>query len=137
MEQQGVVFDVTGNKSYSPGGAYHGLSSPDGLGVVSKLIIPCFAIVFAGKDASRALAKSSVKAEDAVPKWSDLSDKEKGVLNDWYTKLSRSPNSNFKSIVILINGRPGAFYELGSLSSANATTLLGRFLVLPTSRPYR
>lgn len=25
MRKQGVVFDVTGNKSYAPGGAYHGL----------------------------------------------------------------------------------------------------------------
>lgn len=47
------------------------------------LIILCFLIVFAGKDASRALAKSSVKPEDAIAKWDDLGEKEKGVLNDW------------------------------------------------------
>lgn len=41
-------------------------------------------IVFAGKDASRALGMSSVKPEDVSPKWEDLSDKEKGVLEDWY-----------------------------------------------------
>ena len=40
-------------------------------------------LVFAGKDASRGLAKSSVKLEDAVPEWHDLDNKEKGVLNDW------------------------------------------------------
>lgn len=53
---------MTGNKSYLPGSSYH---------------------VFAGKDASRGLAKSSVKPEDAVPEWEDLDEKEKGVLNDW------------------------------------------------------
>jgi hypothetical protein len=40
-------------------------------------------LVFAGKDGSRGLAKSSVAPADAVPQWSDLSEKEKGVLNDW------------------------------------------------------
>ena len=40
-------------------------------------------IVFAGKDASRGLAKSSVKPEDAVPEWHDLDNKEKGVLDNW------------------------------------------------------
>ena len=40
-------------------------------------------LVFAGKDASRGLAKSSVKLEDAVSEWHDLDNKEKGVLNDW------------------------------------------------------
>ena len=40
-------------------------------------------LVFAGKDASRGLAKSSVKPEDAVSDWHDLDSKEKGVLNDW------------------------------------------------------
>lgn len=39
--------------------------------------------VFAGKDASRALGMTSTKAEDVSPNWKDLSDKEKGVLNDW------------------------------------------------------
>lgn len=40
-------------------------------------------IVFVGKDASRGLAKSSVKPEDAVAEWEDLSDEEKKVLDDW------------------------------------------------------
>ena len=45
---QGTVFDVSGNKSYGPEGSYK---------------------VFAGKDASRALAQSSLKAEGmrAIP----------------------------------------------------------------------
>ena len=48
--------------------------------------VPVFKFVsldFAGRDASRALAMSSTKLEDAVPKWDDLGNKEKGVLNDW------------------------------------------------------
>lgn len=40
-------------------------------------------VVFAGKDGSRGLAKSSVSSVDAVPQWSDLDAKEKGVLEDW------------------------------------------------------
>ncbi|CUS08667.1 unnamed protein product [Tuber aestivum] len=69
---KGIVFDVSNNRSsYGPGGSYH---------------------VFAGKDASRALAKSSVKPEDAIAKWDDLGDKEKRVLNDWYTFFSKRYN---------------------------------------------
>jgi membrane-associated progesterone receptor component len=48
--------------------------------------------VFAGKDASRALAKSSLKAEDCVAEWSDLPENEKKVLNDWYTFFSKRYN---------------------------------------------
>jgi membrane-associated progesterone receptor component len=45
--------------------------------------------VFAGKDASRALATSSLKPEDARPEWADLDDTAKGVLNDWFTFFSK------------------------------------------------
>ncbi|RGP68128.1 cytochrome b5 [Fusarium longipes] len=68
---KGKVYDVTGNKAYLPGASYN---------------------VFAGKDASRALAKSSTKPEDALPEWQDLDDKEKGVLNDWITFFSKRYN---------------------------------------------
>ncbi|CAF3563779.1 hypothetical protein SNK03_003525 [Fusarium graminearum] len=68
---KGKVYDVTGNKAYLPGASYN---------------------VFAGKDASRALAKSSTKQEDALPEWQDLDDKEKGVLNDWITFFSKRYN---------------------------------------------
>ncbi|KAK7415373.1 hypothetical protein QQX98_005912 [Neonectria punicea] len=68
---KGKVYDVTGNKAYQPGGSYN---------------------VFAGKDASRALGKTSTKPEDARPDWQDLSDKEKGVLNDWVTFFSKRYN---------------------------------------------
>ncbi|KIN06372.1 hypothetical protein OIDMADRAFT_17284 [Oidiodendron maius Zn] len=68
---KGKVFDVTGNKAYQPGGSYH---------------------VFAGHDASRALAKTSTKAEDVSPEWADLPDSEKKVLDDWFTYFSKRYN---------------------------------------------
>ncbi|KAF7542943.1 hypothetical protein G7Z17_g11147 [Cylindrodendrum hubeiense] len=68
---KGKVYDVSGNKAYQPGGSYN---------------------VFAGKDASRALGKTSTKPEDARPEWEDLSDKEKAVLNDWDTFFSKRYN---------------------------------------------
>ncbi|KAJ2992336.1 hypothetical protein NUW58_g525 [Xylaria curta] len=67
----GKVYDVTGNKMYQVGGSYH---------------------VFAGKDASRALAKTSTKPEDVQAEWKDLDDKKKGVLNDWITFFSNRYN---------------------------------------------
>jgi len=48
--------------------------------------------VFAGKDASRALAQSSLKLEDCRPEYDDLSDKEKTVLSDWFTFFSKRYN---------------------------------------------
>ena len=52
MAIKGVIFDVTRNTaSYGPGKGYN---------------------VFVGKDASRALAKSSLKVEDAIAKYDDL-----------------------------------------------------------------
>ncbi|KFH44709.1 steroid-binding protein-like protein [Hapsidospora chrysogenum ATCC 11550] len=68
---KGKVYDVTGNKAYQPGGSYH---------------------VFAGKDASRALGKTSTKAEDVSPEWRDLDDKEKQTLQDWITFFSKRYN---------------------------------------------
>lgn len=64
---KGRVFDVTAGKSfYGPGGAY---------------------AVFAGKDASRALAKMSKSEEDVTACLEDLSEKEIGVLGDWEKKF--------------------------------------------------
>ncbi len=87
---------MTGNKAYQPGGSYNGTFLD---------VFPCLTFrqlnalsippprrpetVFAGKDASRALAKSSTKLEDVQAQWSDLDDKEKGVLNDWVTFFSK------------------------------------------------
>ncbi|KAK0668995.1 cytochrome b5-like heme/steroid binding domain-containing protein [Cercophora samala] len=68
---KGLVYDVTGNKAYLPGGAYH---------------------VFAGKDASKALGKTSTKVEDVDADWSGLTEKEKGTLNDWVTFFSKRYN---------------------------------------------
>ncbi|ROT37728.1 cytochrome b5 [Sodiomyces alkalinus F11] len=68
---KGIVYDVSGNKAYQPGGSYH---------------------VFAGKDASRALGKTSTKADDVRPEWQDLDAKEQGVLNDWVTFFSKRYN---------------------------------------------
>ncbi|KAI4867328.1 cytochrome b5 [Hypoxylon rubiginosum] len=68
---KGKVYDVSGNKAYRSGGSYH---------------------VFAGKDASRALAKTSTKAEDVKPEWEDLDDKEKQTLEDWNTFFSKRYN---------------------------------------------
>lgn len=48
--------------------------------------------MFAGKDASRALAKSSLKPEDCVPEWQDLEEKDKKVLDDWMTFFSKRYN---------------------------------------------
>nr|KMM73541.1 hypothetical protein CPAG_09827 [Coccidioides posadasii RMSCC 3488] len=68
---KGIVFDVSGNPAYKPGGNYN---------------------VFAGKDASRALARSSLKPEDCRPEWQDLEDKEKGVLEEWFSFFSKRYN---------------------------------------------
>ncbi|KAK4195092.1 cytochrome b5-like heme/steroid binding domain-containing protein [Triangularia verruculosa] len=68
---KGLVYDVTGNKAYLPGGAYH---------------------VFAGKDASKALGKTSTKVEDVDADWSGLTEKEKGTLDDWVTFFSKRYN---------------------------------------------
>ena len=48
--------------------------------------------VFVGKDASRALAKTSTDRADVKPEWQDLGDKEKGTLNDWVTFFSKRYN---------------------------------------------
>lgn len=60
----GTVFDVSHKRdTYGPGKSYG---------------------VFSGKDASKALGKSSLKPEDAVPDYRDLEEKEMKVLNDWH-----------------------------------------------------
>ncbi|OJJ44804.1 hypothetical protein ASPZODRAFT_18368 [Penicilliopsis zonata CBS 506.65] len=68
---KGIVFDVSKNPAYGPSGQYH---------------------VFAGKDPSRALASSSLKAEDCRSDWYDLEEKEKTVLSEWYTFFSKRYN---------------------------------------------
>ncbi|XP_052208837.1 probable steroid-binding protein 3 [Diospyros lotus] len=64
---KGRIFDVSAGKSfYGPGGPY---------------------AMFAGKDASRALAKMSKSDDDVCANLNGLSDKEIGVLNDWEKKF--------------------------------------------------
>lgn len=67
---KGQIFDVSPKREmYAPGKGYH---------------------IFAGKDGSRGLGMSSLKVEDAVSDWSTLTDKEKGVLNDWVRISARA-----------------------------------------------
>ncbi|KAI9376505.1 cytochrome b5-like heme/steroid binding domain-containing protein [Aspergillus egyptiacus] len=68
---KGIVFDVTRNTAYGPDGQYK---------------------VFAGKDASRALACSSLKPEMCKPEWYDLEEKDKKTLDDWFTFFSKRYN---------------------------------------------
>ena len=59
------MFDVSPKReTYGPGASYN---------------------LFAGRDASRALGKSSLKEEDASPDYSDLPDNERKVLDDWHS----------------------------------------------------
>ena len=61
----GTVFDVSHKReTYGKGGSYN---------------------LFAGRDASRALGKSSLKEEDASPDYSDLPESDMKVLNDWHS----------------------------------------------------
>lgn len=67
----GTIFDVTRKRdTYGPGGSYN---------------------IFAGKDGSKGLGKSSLKEEDAVPDYSDLPENELKVLNDWHGFFSYVP----------------------------------------------
>jgi len=61
---KGTVYDVSIKRdTYGPGGSYH---------------------IFAGKDPSRALGKSTLKSEDAVADYSTLEPSERKVLDDWH-----------------------------------------------------
>ncbi|KAL8201111.1 hypothetical protein R6Q57_012450 [Mikania cordata] len=64
---RGRIFDVSTAKSfYGPGGSY---------------------ALFAGKDATRALAKMSKNDEDVIGSLDGLTEKELGVLADWERKF--------------------------------------------------
>jgi membrane-associated progesterone receptor component len=71
VAMKGIIFDVSAKREmYGPGAGYN---------------------IFAGKDASRALGKSSLKIEDAVADYSTLDASELGVLEDWvkyFTKVN-------------------------------------------------
>jgi membrane-associated progesterone receptor component len=49
-------------------------------------------LVFAGKEPNRALGLSSLKLEDCISDYSDLSEKEQQVLNDWHTFFTKRYN---------------------------------------------
>ncbi|KAF4620816.1 hypothetical protein D9613_000041 [Agrocybe pediades] len=69
---KGTIFDVTTKKDvYGPGRSYS---------------------IFAGKDGSRGLGLSSLKAEDAVADYSTLDDKDMKTLNDWHAFFSKRYN---------------------------------------------
>ncbi|GAA5928608.1 cytochrome b5-like heme/steroid binding domain-containing protein [Sporobolomyces koalae] len=69
---KGQVFDVSAKRDmYGPGCGYH---------------------IFTGKDASKALGKSSLKAEDADSDYSSLTAEEKGVLDDWEKYFTKRYN---------------------------------------------
>ncbi|GHJ83727.1 hypothetical protein NliqN6_0129 [Naganishia liquefaciens] len=69
---KGTVFDVTAKRAmYGPGAGYN---------------------VFAGKDGSVGLGKSSLKPEDAVPDYSTLEPAEMKVLDQWYDFFSKRYN---------------------------------------------
>lgn len=100
---QGKVYDVTGNKMYQPGNSYNGKltqsfnncsfpNHPFPSQVSCVLTSNASGQVFAGKDASRALGKTSTSPDDVSPEWKDLSEKEKGTLNDWVKFFSNRYN---------------------------------------------
>lgn len=63
----GKIYDVTKNDVYAPGKGYN---------------------VFTGRDASRALAKSSLEESDCVDDIEGLTDEELTTLKDWNTFFS-------------------------------------------------
>ncbi|KAF9447905.1 cytochrome b5 [Macrolepiota fuliginosa MF-IS2] len=69
---KGDIFDVTHKAdSYGKGKSYN---------------------IFAGKDGSRGLGKSSLKPEDAVADYSTLDESERKVLDDWYSFFCKRYN---------------------------------------------
>ncbi|KIK05158.1 hypothetical protein K443DRAFT_675311 [Laccaria amethystina LaAM-08-1] len=69
---KGTIFDVTHKAEvYGRGRSYN---------------------IFAGKDGSRGLGKSSLKPEDAVADYSDLDEKDLKVLDDWYSFFQKRYN---------------------------------------------
>jgi len=100
---QGDIFDVTHKAdSYGPGKSYN---------------------IFAGKDGSRGLGKSSLKVEDAVADYSTLGAPEKKVLDDWH--------SFFSCVYFLSDVR--SFFRDFSFSlffSENVTILSEKFLMV-------
>lgn len=69
---KGTIFDVTRRAdTYGPGGSYN---------------------ILAGKDASRCLARSTLKPEDVGAECGDLSEKQRKVLDEWYVFFRKRYN---------------------------------------------
>ncbi|CAO3683113.1 hypothetical protein G6F70_006656 [Rhizopus microsporus] len=69
---KGDVFDVSNNTaSYGKGAGYN---------------------VFTGKDSSKALGKSSLKPEDCIADYSELTPKEMETLDQWYAFFAKRYN---------------------------------------------
>ncbi|KAF8604063.1 cytochrome b5 [Ceratobasidium sp. AG-I] len=69
---KGTVFDVSAKRdTYGPGGSY---------------------ALLAGKDGSVALGKSSLKVEDAIPDYSNLTDPERVTLDQWHGFFTKKYN---------------------------------------------
>ncbi|EAU85747.2 progesterone binding protein [Coprinopsis cinerea okayama7 len=69
---KGTVFDVTRKADvYGAGKSYN---------------------IFAGKDGSKGLGMSSLKPEHAIADYSDLGEKERKVLDDWYSFFEKRYN---------------------------------------------
>ncbi|OJJ45356.1 hypothetical protein ASPZODRAFT_26709 [Penicilliopsis zonata CBS 506.65] len=68
---KGVVFDVSSNPAFAPGGCYH---------------------VFAGKDASHAMACSSRNPKDCTAECHDIGDAEQTILDEWFECYRRKYN---------------------------------------------
>ncbi|GAA5980762.1 hypothetical protein JCM5350_006379 [Sporobolomyces pararoseus] len=69
---KGKIYDVSAKRDmYGPGCGYN---------------------VFTGKDASKALGKSSLKPEDADSDYSSLTEEEKKVLDDWEKYFAKRYN---------------------------------------------
>ncbi|KAI8053366.1 putative progesterone binding protein [Syncephalis plumigaleata] len=69
---KGVIFDVSTSDLYKSGSKY--------------------GKAFAGKDASRALAKSSLELEDCIADLSNLTESELNTLNQWFERFSKKYN---------------------------------------------
>ncbi|KAH9949102.1 progesterone binding protein [Amylocystis lapponica] len=92
---KGTVFDVTRKAdTYGRGKSYN---------------------LFAGRDASKALGKSSLKEEDAIPDYSDLDESEMKTLNDWHDFFSKRYNIVGKVTDLPTFTTPGASGQSSSL----------------------
>ncbi|PYH78218.1 hypothetical protein BO82DRAFT_291796 [Aspergillus uvarum CBS 121591] len=60
---KGIVFDVSKNPAFAPGGCYH---------------------EYAGKDPSHALARSSVHKSSCTAEYHHLGEQEQTILNEWF-----------------------------------------------------